>query len=690
MTFLRNTLFAVIVFLSFSTLSAQSEQRGMVLEYQGVHPKTPLAGVSISAQNASATLSAADGSFLLQFRSLHAGSDIQMRRIDKSGYEVMNQEVVQQFRIGGKDQQPILVVMCSKVLLQQLRDGYRSVAAQRYEQQLKLSEAEAERLRKEGQIKEEEYNARLDSIEAEYEEKLQQLENYIDKFARIDLSQIDAYEQQIVALVQEGKFDDAIALYEQQDFPAKIRQSREARQKLTEMKNTLAQTEQAQAEANLRLRQSIDRQITLLKMAGGKENYLKAHQLLQQTYWADTTHCETLKEYAYSLRVLGDWEGQRRVLLSGLRSADNDIDRGKCYLDLMDYYWTHGQEDEALACAQRADSLMSPHQEAHPTVLTRGLPAWSSSMLRYYSSQEQYDACLPVLKRLEENWMPDSLQVQSLTTYIRLLGDMSEVYSHFLNHEKSVWCSQQAILLGEVMERRYPWNTVLCTAYSESCSTFMLEGRLDDGRTSARQGARHLGEMLDKTRVLANYLLAMQNYYTLLEALLSADEYTLADSIVQSVAARKVFEMVKPSSTGVDYLYAALYRWNESKVVLWRGDIAQAEQMAAEAFQMLDTSDEGRSFQTHLRPETEARIRLAQARYAEAASLCQQAIEVLKSNYAESEDAWDADNLSRSYLLLADIQRRQGETGKCKKTLKLAQQYALFEGGKLAIERMKK
>lgn len=222
-----------LTFLFFTTLSAQSVQKGVVLQYCGQEEKKPLAGVSVSAQNAAAVVSAADGSFTLQFRTLHAGDAIKFRRIDASGYEVMNPETIESLVIGNADNdKPIQIVLCKSDELEKIRDGYRTVASQRYEQQLREAQSQLDQLRKEGKVKEEEYQQRVSALEDNYEAQLQNLETYVDKFARIDLSELDEFEQQILALVQQGQFEEAIAKYEEQNLTAKLQEGVKRQQQL--------------------------------------------------------------------------------------------------------------------------------------------------------------------------------------------------------------------------------------------------------------------------------------------------------------------------------------------------------------------------------------------------------------------------------------------------------------------------
>lgn len=275
---LKSLGFATLILGSCAALQAQSVQHGTVMLYHGKEAKTPLNGVSISAVGAPASMSDADGKFVLNFRTLHEGDAIQFRRVELAGYEVMNQEAIDVARIARGDDQ-LTIVMASVEDMRQLREGYRSVAAERYQKQYDAAQRQLEQLQKDGKIKQEEYDKQLDALEEKYEAQLQTLDTYVDKFARIDLSDLDEFEQEIIALVQEGKFDEAIAKYEEQNLTERLQRTvQEQRQLNSDVQKVDSAIEVKQGEAT-RLEQNIDKQIDLLQKVGGDENLRKAEEL---------------------------------------------------------------------------------------------------------------------------------------------------------------------------------------------------------------------------------------------------------------------------------------------------------------------------------------------------------------------------------------------------------------------------
>lgn len=269
-------LTALLMMAAMLEAMAQSSQPVEILLYHGQDAKTPLEGVSVSAIGASTTMSDAQGKLTLTFRTLKKGDLIQFRRIDMAGYEVMNTEALEVMRIG---EGTATIVMCNTDELNRLRDGYHTVAAKRYQQQMQESQQKLEALQQEGKLKDEEFARKMDELEETFEQQMQTLDTYVDKFARIDLSELDAYEQEIIALVQEGRFDEAIARYDDQHLTERLQQGVREQQQLQSDLQVIDQAIDAKQQESQRLEQNLDEQIKLLRRVGGEENLRKASEL---------------------------------------------------------------------------------------------------------------------------------------------------------------------------------------------------------------------------------------------------------------------------------------------------------------------------------------------------------------------------------------------------------------------------
>lgn len=231
-------ILSFVMVICCCSLWAQSVQQVQVMEYNGREKKTPLAGVSLSVQNAGSSMSDAQGALTLQFRSQKAGDKVQVRRIDLAGYEVFNQDAVDAWTIS--TQRTFQLVLCKSERFKALCDQYNAAASASYERQLNRDRQKLDDLKREGKLKEEEYAKQVAALENQYNEQLDKLENYVDRFARIDLSEISEQEQQIIALVEQGDIDEAIRQYEAMNLLGKYQQQSS---EILEVRNSQQQLE---------------------------------------------------------------------------------------------------------------------------------------------------------------------------------------------------------------------------------------------------------------------------------------------------------------------------------------------------------------------------------------------------------------------------------------------------------------
>ncbi len=219
---MKKLLIGLAMCTALTTLSAQSVQVVQILEYNGKEQKTPVKGVALTVGNAAAAISDAEGFLTLNFRTFKAGDPVQIRRIDKSGYEVFNLEAVEQWTISPK--QTFQLVICKSDRIRALCDLYNQAASQSYDKQLQQEKARLEADRKAGRLKEDEYKAELQKTEDFYAQQLENLDLYVERFAHFDLSELSQQEQAIITLVQKGEIEEAIAKYEEMDLLGKYQQ----------------------------------------------------------------------------------------------------------------------------------------------------------------------------------------------------------------------------------------------------------------------------------------------------------------------------------------------------------------------------------------------------------------------------------------------------------------------------------
>ena len=294
----QNKLFAAcILSIMPATSFGQSVQPGYVKEYNERMHKTPLSDVEIVISNASSTASGVRGDFMLQFRTLKPGDKVNVRRIEKLGYEIFNKEALEQWFIS-RDKHPFTIVMCKSEKFKRIRDSYSRVSSESYEKQLKKEESRLAAERRSGKLKEEEYAQALKKLNDDYDRQLDNLDNYVDRFARIDLSELSDTEAEIIECVQRGEIDKAIQLYEKQNLEDKYKQQVAVGQKVTKAIDTLKIIKYQASVSRDSIFASIKRKNETLRLAGGIENFKKIEVSLKDVALSDTTNMEAVWEYA--------------------------------------------------------------------------------------------------------------------------------------------------------------------------------------------------------------------------------------------------------------------------------------------------------------------------------------------------------------------------------------------------------
>lgn len=244
-------ILALMAQMILITISAQTIQKGIVKEYHGKEAKTALQAVEVNIRSAQSTVSAADGSFQLTFLSLKPGDRITVREIKKQGYEIFNKDAVDQWNIN--PDATFEIVLCRSDKFKQLCDKYYCNASANYKIQYDREVAQINKLKAENKIKQKEFQQRLSEIREIYDRQLDNLDVYVDRFARIDLSELSAAEQEIIELVQEGKFDEAIARYDDLKLVDKyldgLNQTTKISESVAQLQLTLNQLDQESLQA---------------------------------------------------------------------------------------------------------------------------------------------------------------------------------------------------------------------------------------------------------------------------------------------------------------------------------------------------------------------------------------------------------------------------------------------------------
>lgn len=271
--------------------------------------------------------------------------------------------------------------MCRSDRFKRIRDNYQKISSESYARKLKKEEAALAKLKADGKLKESEYNQQLLSLRENYEKQLDNLEIYIDRFARIDLSEISSVEQEIIELVQQGKIDEAIQRYEDLNIEDNLV---DGINQLDKVKSTISQL----SEIEVSLMESRD---SLYAMA--------TRQIENLLIYPDDTNIEKAKSIYCQL-------------------ADNDPDNIVWLWKTGDFLSSSLVADHNLALhyyEAALESALKRHDEGHPDVANSysKIAKACESIGNLSYAIEYYTKALNILEKINGCDHPEVLKIRA-------------------------------------------------------------------------------------------------------------------------------------------------------------------------------------------------------------------------------------------------------------------------------------
>ena len=310
----RYITFILAIAMALSPLQAQVRQRGeVVLQNSG---RQPLAGVQVRAMGAIPATSDAAGHFDLHFSKSRPGQLLLLDEVYKDGYELVNEKALEQWTVSQSSKLPI--VMCRKGALAAAQEKYyeigRSHNMARYADACRqLDEQRALNL-----LTEQQYNARLDKLSADYVKAMEHLEAYAYALVCYNRDDLDQMSLDALALVEQGRVDEALGKYRDAQL-GKLLQGLDFRH----------ESERRELEAMIpSLRLNAD----LCCFAGGEENLQRAGDIYQSIALSDTTNAAYATDYAQHLinNTLQYKEADKWLHLA-LRHSTDSLQRAELY-----------------------------------------------------------------------------------------------------------------------------------------------------------------------------------------------------------------------------------------------------------------------------------------------------------------------------------------------------------------------
>ena len=246
-----------------ATVCAQVSQKGKVRIYNSQN--TPLAGVQLIANGAPATDSDSDGNFSLDFTENQPGTAISSPHIYKKGYEVVNKDVIDGWILSEK--RPMDIVMAVKGTVEEQKNRYYAIAVDHFTKLRNRTVKEINDMYNRQKITAAERSLRLQKLAEENSAFMKRLDEYAEKFARINPDDVNTIEKQVLELVNNGKLTEAVELYNSSGLISQAREKLQQRQQADEDIESLVER--------------MYRYADLCTLAGGKENEQKSYDVYQ-------------------------------------------------------------------------------------------------------------------------------------------------------------------------------------------------------------------------------------------------------------------------------------------------------------------------------------------------------------------------------------------------------------------------
>lgn len=319
--------------ISCINVAGQVQQTGIVSEYNEKLAKTPLPAVELVVHNAGSTISDKRGMFTLSFRTLRPGDKVSCQRIEKLGYEIFNQEAVDQWYISHNGT-PFSLIMCKSSKFKRIRDQYNRIASESYNIQYNKAVQALRQEKAANRLQEDDFKRKMQELTFFYEEQLENLDTYVNKFARIDLSELSNQELEIIELVQAGEIDAAIKAYEKKSFLIQYINENKDIEKLLHARKTLEGVQKEKRKARDSIYASITRQVNTYLLAGGRTNIDKAKYLLKDCALSDTTNMNPIFDYANFASQLKDYDDAEKFYRICLRNTKDPFMQARISLNL--------------------------------------------------------------------------------------------------------------------------------------------------------------------------------------------------------------------------------------------------------------------------------------------------------------------------------------------------------------------
>jgi hypothetical protein len=308
------------LFCSPLITTGQVSQKGIVYELSSGNK--PITGVSIIVQGSSISTSDNNGQFILVFQKKRGGEPVFIDQLYKKGYEVVNSEDVQNWVFSPSN--VFTIVMCKEGLLAESRRKFYKIGEDYYETEYNKSLKEFKRQMESNQISGQQYQVSVNEANEQLKKKRMELDYYADKFSRINKDNLNDVDKQALQLLEAGKIEEAIKVYEDAKILEKFLMKLATRD--TANYNIVAITP------------LLLNQVELLLQKGGMPEIMKADTILCAIANSDTANFNVVYKYASFLMQENQYAKAFHWYKTSLIASKTEEQKNQVLIDLKNLY----------------------------------------------------------------------------------------------------------------------------------------------------------------------------------------------------------------------------------------------------------------------------------------------------------------------------------------------------------------
>ena len=309
-----------VCLLNICTLSAQVRQVGRIVEINS--NGKAVSGVSVeavSSDDVQPAVSDSGGIFVLNFAKKKRGDVVYNLRVYKSGYEVVNSQLIKD-GVVLTEKDTLKIVVAPPARLAEARANYYEIFDN---YQIGVYKKQIEELKSQlakNEIPLAEYEQRAVKAEEDLKNANSKIAEYADRFSRINKDDMDSVGRRAFAALDNGDIEGALNVYS--NYNSLERLSRKIDQR-------------NEADASIKeLIPGMKEEIELRLLVGGKENRRIVGQMYEKIIEADSTNDYVL---AQAVRFFSDEVNIEKVMKYGMvaeRNCRSKIHMSYIYLNM--------------------------------------------------------------------------------------------------------------------------------------------------------------------------------------------------------------------------------------------------------------------------------------------------------------------------------------------------------------------